>query len=112
MANAIRKYRSASVKTGWSVAGVANEVARGNPVILQWVNGVWPTYVKYWYTPSGTKIRAVNGQHFEVVVGFKGSKDNPTHFIMNDPWRGRRTLSISTVKSLWGWFGNTAIVVY
>ena len=51
--------------------------------------------------------------HSEVVVGFKGSVDNPSVIIVNDPWRGRLYYSRSTFE--WNWrrsFNNTAVVVY
>jgi hypothetical protein len=50
--------------------------------------------------------------HSEVVVGFVGKVDSPTNIILNDPWRGRRYLSLGTFNSLWSCIGNTAIVVY
>jgi len=39
-AAAMSSWRSTSVKSGWSVQGIAQEITNGNPVIVWWVNGV------------------------------------------------------------------------
>ncbi len=103
---------SNEVKTSWNVLGLTNAIDQGHPVMLWWQNG-WstPTNVS-WNTPDGQYIYAVNGMHSEIVVGYIGSSQNPTHIILNDPWRGRRTMEIGTFQSLWGYFNNTGIVVY
>jgi uncharacterized protein YvpB len=103
---------SNSIKRGFSVSELAKEVEAGHPVMLWWQNG-WstPTDVS-WKTPEGKEIYAVNGMHSEIAIGFVGSAENPTHIIVNDPWRGQRTLEVGYFKSLWSYFNNTGIVVY
>jgi uncharacterized protein YvpB len=70
-----------------------------------WASPVW----RNWNSPTGT-VNALNGMHSEVVVGFIGSSDNPTHIITNDPWRGRRTVTVAQFNAVWGYFNYTAIV--
>lgn len=112
-ASAIGNYRSNEVKTGWNVAGIASEIAAGNPVIVWWVNGVWPAYEVFWKTTSGTSIRGVNSMHVQVVKGFTGTVDNPTSFTVTDSGYGypSRTFDINTFKAKWSWFGNSAVIV-
>jgi uncharacterized protein YvpB len=101
------------VYRGWNVADLAREVEQGHPAMVWWQNG-WarPDNIS-WYTPGGQYIYAVNGMHSEVIVGFIGPSSNPTHIITNDPWRGRRTLTVSYFNYLWGaYFNRTALVVY
>lgn len=109
----ISKYRSNSIKTGWNVSGLLDEVKAGNPVVIWAHNGYsYAGDVYYWTTPSGTSIRAVSGMHSYVVVGYKGTSSNPTHIILNDSNRGVWTVSISYFNSLWGYFNNSGVVVY
>lgn len=112
--NAIKNYRSTAIKSGWSVQGIAQEIANGNPVIVWWVNGVWPAYEVYWKTPGGQSIRGVNSLHVQAVKGFTGTVENPTSFIVNDSGYGypSKTFDVGTFKAKWSWFGNTAVVVY
>ncbi len=100
------------IYTGWNVADLAHEVQNGHPAVIWWQNGWASPFDKSWNTPDGQYIRAINGMHSEVVVGFIGPADNPTHIITNDPWRGRRTLNVAYFNSLWGYFNRTAVVVY
>jgi uncharacterized protein YvpB len=95
-----------------SISDLANEVAQGHPVILWWQNGWSAPNDISWTTPDGQYIYAINGMHSEVAVGFIGPTDNPTHIIVNDPWRGRRELEVGYFKSLWGYFNNTGVVIY
>ncbi len=105
----ISRYRNNSVKSGWNLLSLLAEVNKGNPVILFWYNG--------YTTPMGPKTleggyTGYGGMHSEVVVGYTGRVDNPTSIILNDPWRGRRYLSLSTFNGLWSYLGYKAIVVY
>lgn len=114
VANAIRSFGlGAEVKSGWSVSGIASEIAAGNPVIIWWVNGVWPAYEVDWKTPGGKSVRGVNSMHVQVVKGFTGTVDNPQSFVVTDSGYGYpgRSYDVGTFKAKWSWFGNTAIVV-
>lgn len=111
VANAISKYRPVEVKQNWNIPELLGEVVSGNPVMVWWVNGVWPAKDVSWNLPSGEKVYTVNGMHVEVVRGFLGHKDNPTYILTNDPWRGKRQYTPEQFANLWKWFNNTAIVV-
>ena len=100
------------VYTGWNVASLAGEVENGHPAVIWWQNGWASPFDKSWYTPNGQNIHAINGMHSEVVIGFIGPSSNPSHIITNDPWRGRRTLTVSYFNSMWGYFNRTALVFY
>ena len=112
-AKAISGYRPAEIKTGWNVTSLAAEIEAGNPVLIWWVNGVWPAYEVYWKTPAGTSIRGVNSMHVQVVKGFTGTKENPTSFTVTDSGYGypARTYDVGTFKAKWSWFGNAGVVV-
>ncbi len=107
--------RSATVVHGWTASKVAYEVQKGNPVIILAQNNYSaPTDIS-WHTIQGKYIHAINGTHAYIVVGFKGSPDNPTSMLLQDPWyRGgsRRWHSISLFNRLWGYHGNSALIIY
>jgi uncharacterized protein YvpB len=104
--------RSNEIKSGMSASSLAAEIAAGNPVVVWWVNGVWPSYELFWYK-DGKKIRAVNGMHVVVVKGFSGTVENPTSFSVTDSGYGYpgKTFDTATFLAKWGWFENTGIVV-
>lgn len=108
---ALSKYRPVEVKRGWNIAEMLKEVQAGNPVMVWWVNGVWPAKELRWNTADGNEVYAVNGMHVEVVKGFIGDPNNPEWILTNDPWRGNRQYAPANFLSLWSWFGNTAVIV-
>ena len=112
VAKALSKYRTVEVKQSWTVQGIAQEIANGNPIIIWWVNGVWPAYEVTWQN-NGRAIRAVNSMHVQVVKGFTGTVQNPTSFVVNDSGYGypSKTFDVNTFAAKWSWFGNTGIVV-
>lgn len=114
VANAINSFgRTAEVKNGWDVSGIASEIAAGNPVIVWWVNGVWPAYVVNWKTSGGKSVRGVNSLHVQTVKAFTGTVDNPLSFTVTDSGYGypNQTFDVGTFKAKWSWFSNTAIIV-
>ena len=98
--------------TGWSASGIASELIAGHPVIIWWVNGVWPAYNVSWYK-NGKKINAVNSMHVQVVKGFTGTVESPLTFFVTDSGYGYpgRSYDVGTFMAKWGWFNNSAIVV-
>lgn len=110
VAKAMGKYRPVEVKQNWNLSDLLATVATGSPVMVWWVNGVWPAKDISWNIPEG-KAYAVNGMHVEVVTGYEGSIENPQVIYTNDPWRGSRRYPPDTFANLWRWFSNTAIVV-
>ena len=111
VAQAMQKYTPVEVKTNWDIPGLIQEINRGNPVIIWWVNGVWPAKDVSWNTPSGQRVYTVNGMHTEVVKGYIGAPDDPAYIITADPWRGERRYTPASFNHLWRWFNYTAIVV-
>lgn len=104
----ISKYRSVELKRNWNVVDLVKEVQRGNPVII-WGHNQLSSSGRVELESGAT---GYNGMHSLVVKGFVGNVENPTSIIVNDPWRGPRTMSVSSFKSLWAYIGNTALVVY
>lgn len=114
IAKALSAYGiSNETKSSWNVSGLAQSIVDGNPVIIWWVNGVWPSYNLSWKTPAGKTINAVNGMHVVVVKGFAGTVTNPTSFTVTDSGYGYpgKAYDVATFKAKWGWFGNTGIIV-
>ncbi len=113
-AKAINNYRATEIKNNWNASGIAQEIANGNPVIVWWVNGIWPAYEVYWKTTSGTPIRGVNSMHVQVVKGFTGTISSPTSFTVTDSGYGypSHTYDIGTFNAKWSWFGYSAVVVH
>lgn len=114
IAQVIESYGvSTETRSGMTAAELATQIAAGNPVIIWWVNGVWPAYEVNWKTPNGKNIRAVNAMHVQVVKGFVGSVDNPTSFTVTDSGYGypNKTFDTATFLAKWSWFSNTGIIV-
>ncbi|MBP6859247.1 MAG: Ig-like domain-containing protein [Candidatus Magasanikbacteria bacterium] len=108
ISNFIDNYRSVSLKRNWNVVDLVKEVQRGNPVII-WGHNQLSSSGKFVLDSGAT---GYHGMHSVVVKGFVGNVENPTSIIVNDPWRGPRTISVSSFKSLWAYIGNTALVIY
>lgn len=114
ISSALTSYGVANeVRTGLTVQDLAQSLSDGNPIIIWWVNGIWPSYEVNWKTPGGKSIRGVNGLHVQVVRGFTGSVENPVSFTVTDSGYGYpgRAYDVGTFKAKWSWFGNTGIIV-
>lgn len=102
-------YRPSQAFTGWSISDVAREIQNGNPVEF------WGTLGRAsrdsWITPRGATINAWVGEHTRLVIGFTGTADNPTSFIINDPASGRLTWTASQFRANWAAFGNSGVVI-
>ncbi|KXK27076.1 MAG: hypothetical protein TR69_WS6001001102 [candidate division WS6 bacterium OLB20] len=106
-------YRSNAVRVGWSRTQMLQAVQAGNPVIIWAHNGYSGSGAnRSWTTPGGTNIYAIQGMHSYVVVGWVGPIDNPSQIILNDPNRGRWTISTGYFDALWSYFGRASVVVY
>lgn len=105
----IDNYRSVGVKQGWNVTDMLKEVQNGNPVII------WE-YNRYSQPPGAFTLASgatgYMGMHSEVIRGYIGEIDNPTHILTNDPWRGQLTYTIDAFENIWGYMNNIALVVY
>lgn len=109
VAGFVDNYRSVVIKQGWNVVDMLKEVQKGNPVIV-WEYNRYSEPHGAFTLPSGAT--GYMGMHSEVIRGFIGEIDNPTHILTNDPWRGQLTYTVDTFKSIWGYMNNTALVVY
>lgn len=102
-------YRPSQAFSGWSLSDIAREIEAGNPV------EIWGTTGRArrdsWLTPRGATINAWVGEHTRLVIGFTGTSDNPTRFIINDPSAGRLTWTASQFRSNWAAFGNSGVVI-
>ncbi len=110
IARAASRWRQAEAFTGWSTTTLAEALAAGNPVVIWGVLG--NAYADPWKTPSGTTVAAWKGEHARTAIGFLGPVSAPTHFIINDPIVGRVTWTTATLRSDWGKFNNSGVVVY
>lgn len=111
VAKMISQYRPVEVKRHWNIPELLEQVKQGYPVIIWWVNGVWPVKDISWKTPDGQTVYTVNGMHVEVVNGWIGDQANPDYILTKDPWRGDRRYDQKTFKNLWKWFDNTGVIV-
>jgi uncharacterized protein YvpB len=108
VANFISQYRTAEIKTGWNIVDLAHEIEAGHPVILWWYNR-YSQPAGPFTLPSG--VTGYNGMHSEVVYGYRGDADNPTAFLVRDPWRGHLEYNASFFKSNWAYMNYTALVI-
>lgn len=105
----VGQYRSVAVKTNWNVSDMLREVQNGNPVIIWEYNRYSQPYGAFTLS-SG--VTGYNGMHSEVVRGYIGDINNPSHVLTNDPWRGQLTYDINTFNSVWSYLNNTALIIY
>lgn len=110
IARAASVWRTARAVSGMSLQDAARELEAGNPIVIWGVTG--RAYYDPWVTPSGKKVEAWKGEHARTLIGFRGSVENPTSFIINDPLSGRVTWSAAKLRSDWGKFSNSGVIVY
>lgn len=110
IARAANHWRPAMAFSNWTPAQLAHEISVGNPIVIWGVVGR-AAYYDPWHTPGGKLVKAWKGEHTRTVIGFTGSPDNPKTFIINDPFTGRITWSVATLKSNWISFGYSGVVV-
>jgi len=109
IAKAAKTWRDAEAFTGWTVAQLTAEIAKGNPVV------VWGSYAggyeDSWKTPAGKTIFAWKGEHARTVVGFIGPASNPSKILIHDPVAGRLTWTKKQFEQDWNIFGRAGVVV-
>ncbi len=110
IARAASTWRQARSVTGMSLTDAARELEAGNPIVIWGVTG--PSYYNPWFTPSGKKVEAWKGEHARTLIGFRGSVENPTSFIINDPLSGRVNWSAAKLRANWATFSFAGVVVY
>lgn len=89
----------------WNLTAALREVQAGNPVMIWYQNGSSaPTDTSY-TTTSGKFIKAVNGMHSVVIIGFIGTPENPSTIYYHDPYfgatRSRSAASFDFIWSTW-----------
>jgi uncharacterized protein YvpB len=110
IARAARTWRNARAVVGLSIQDAARELEAGNPIVIWGVTG--SAYVDPWITPAGKRIEAWKGEHARTLIGFRGSVENPTSFIINDPLAGRLSWSAAKLRSNWATFSNAGVIIY
>lgn len=107
---AVEKYRPVRIYQNWSIDDIISQVKNGNPVMIWGQNGWSDPHEISWTASDGTFIYAINGMHSYVVIGFRGPAANPTHILINDPWRGKSILTMADFLARWKYL-RTAMVV-
>lgn len=103
-----KKYRSGSVDISKQGASkVESEIRSGNPVIV-WASVDFKTPYGYfsWIKPDGKKFTGYRNYHVMLVTGVSS-----THFYVNDPYRGKYTVSKSAFNSVFNKTGQYALSV-
>lgn len=67
---------------------LAAELSQDNPIIVWGYTSISEPYT--WRTPTGGTVKAFKGLHARVLVGFRGEKQNPKGFYLNDPLTGKQ----------------------
>lgn len=75
---------------------LAEELSQDNPVIIWGYTSVSEPYT--WKTINGNTVRAFKGLHARVLTGFRGEKENPAGFYLNDPLSGNQNEYWTTAK--------------
>jgi uncharacterized protein YvpB len=89
---------------------LAQELSNGHPVVSWGYFGRGKRYT--WKTANGVEISGVNGEHARTIVGFLGSVESPTSFIIYDPIYGKLNWKTKDLMKNWEPFSNMGIVVY
>ena len=114
VAAAVRSYgRQASTHYGVSAQFLAQQLYDDRPVVL-W--GIWGTsaQIQTWTTPSGGTASGPFPMHVRLVVGVKGSIEQPLGFYVHDPITGSAYWSTAQLMANAQKAGpaNQAVVVY
>jgi uncharacterized protein YvpB len=103
------QYLSAGIRQ-FNPQILAAELADGHPVVAWGYFGRGKKYT--WTTPEGKTITGVNGEHARTVVGFTGTIDSPTSFIIYDPIYGKLHWKTKDLMNNWAPFDNMGVVIY
>ena len=113
----IQAYQAYGVQTqlhtNWNVVSMAHAIEAGHPVQIWWYNGVSGGQTLTWIdNANGNTIYAIEGMHSVDVIGFYGEADNPTSFVVMDPWWGAQTYSIAKFNWQWPYMGNVGLEIF
>jgi uncharacterized protein YvpB len=106
----VSRYKKNHFYENGTVADLVKEIQNGNPILIWGQNGWSDPHELTWTTPDGQRIYAINGMHSYVVTGFRGPAGNPTHILVNDPWRGVTALPIQEFNRRWAFFQKALVV--
>ena len=114
VAAAVRSYgRQASSHYGISAQFLAQQLHNDRPVVL-W--GIWGSsaQIQTWTTTNGGTASGPFPMHVRLVVGVKGSVENPLGFYVHDPITGSAYWSTAQLMSNTQKAGpaNQAVVIY
>jgi uncharacterized protein YvpB len=65
-----------------------------------------------WQAPDGGLVRAVNGEHARVLIGYTGSPTDPDSLILLDPIYGELQWTVPQFLANWAAVENGAVAVY
>ncbi|WP_377267977.1 C39 family peptidase [Peterkaempfera sp. SMS 1(5)a] len=109
VAAAARSYGLGVIAAGQGVgpARLRSEVSRGHPAVV-WVDYLWRHLRTRWYTAyNGRRIPyAGPAEHTVVVTSFSGGR-----VAVNDPSRGRYTVSEAAFTAGYATYGDMAVIV-
>ena len=114
VAAAVRSYgRQASTHYGISAQFLAEQLYNDRPVVL-W--GIWGSSaaIQTWNTPAGGTVSGPVPMHVRLIVGVKGSAENPLGFYVHDPITGSAYWSAAQLMANTQKAGpaNQAVVIY
>lgn len=109
IARAARQWRPARVITNGSLKDLTVALDAQQAIVIWGTLG--RAYRETWKTPQGKTISAWKGEHARTLIGYVGTQDKPTKFIINDPVAGRLNWSTATFSANWAAFNNSAVIV-
>jgi uncharacterized protein YvpB len=105
-----QRYRRTEVIRNGGLPELVYHLNQGRPVI------VWGFYGRGeradWRAPDGGLVRAVNGEHARVLIGYTGSMNNPESLVLLDPIYGELQWSVPQFLANWAELENGALAVY
>jgi uncharacterized protein YvpB len=67
---------------------LAQSIDNKNPVIV-WGYSSFTEAPYTWKTKEGVEVKAFRGEHVRLIIGFKGTIENPEGFYLNDSLKGK-----------------------
>lgn len=110
IARAANKYRYAKSFENWTVDQLTDSIQKGTPVIV-WLALKNGRPVE-WVAPSGDLINTVADEHAVLAIGFRGTRKNPSHIIINDPLVGESYWDTAIFTKKWSAFKQSGVVVF
>ncbi|MDO8621611.1 MAG: C39 family peptidase [bacterium] len=104
------QYRRAESIADGTATTLTGAIANGNPVIAWGHLGSGKPL--RWKTLGGNEVRAVDGEHTRVVIGYTGTKEIPTGFFAIDPIYGEQYWKTEKFMENWKPLGRTGVIVY